>query len=135
MGQANRGKELMVFDWNKAAEIIRERKPERACAGLQSDWEWTGGTIYENGKIVTDDYTFLSSTWAVPELEVDGEIIACYKMKHEVPGWDSDTKWPKSARAILKEASKSDFLTLCNGGFLDEDRTQSFGENSLEEPK
>lgn len=105
MGAANRGKEEMVFDWDKAAEIIRDRKPEWASAGLRSDWEWTGGTIYENGKIVTSDYTFLASTWAVPELEIDGEIIPCYKMQHEVPGWDSDTKWPKSARAILKEVT------------------------------
>ena len=41
----------------------------------------------------------------------------------------------QSIRDQLKEASKNDFLTLCNGGFLDEDRTQSFGENSLEEPE
>lgn len=101
MGLANRGKEQMVFDWDKAAEIIRERKPKYACAGLRSDWEYTGGKIYEDGKIVTNEYTFLSSCWAVPELSIDGEIIPCYKMQHEVPKWDADTKWPKSARAIL----------------------------------
>lgn len=47
MGEANRGKERMVFDWDKAAEIIRDRKPKWAIAGLQRDMEWTSGMIYE----------------------------------------------------------------------------------------
>lgn len=102
MGEANRGRELMVFDWNKAARIIKERNPKLAEAGLRDDWEWTGGTIYKDGKPIKDDYTFLASTWAVPELKVDGEIIECYKMKSEVPKWRSDTKWPMSSIAILQ---------------------------------
>ena len=101
LGEMNRGKELMVFDWIKAAKIIKERNPIIASAGLRDDWEWTGGTIYENGKIVKDCYTFLASTWAVPELDIDGEIIECYVMKHETK-FDAYTKWPKSALDILK---------------------------------
>ena len=106
MGEANRWKELMVFDWDRAARLIRERKPERASAGLRSDWEYTGGTIYEDGKLVMDDYTYLASTWAVPELDMDGDIVECFCTEHEAPGWDSETKWPKSALDILnaKEA-------------------------------
>lgn len=101
MGEANRRKELMIFDWDKAARLIRERKPECAGAGLRGDWEYTGGTIYESGKPVMNDYTYLSSTWAVPELDMDGEIVNCYRMEHEVPGWNSNTKWPQSALDIL----------------------------------
>ena len=101
MGEANRDKELMVFDWDKAARLIKERNPEYASAGLRSDWEYTGGTIYENGNPVMDDYTFLASTWAVPELDLDGDVVACYRMKHEVPEWGSTTKWPQSALDIL----------------------------------
>lgn len=108
MREMNRGKELMVFDWDKAAQIIKEQKPVIASAGLRSDWEWTGGTIYRNGKPIKNSYTYLSSTWAVPELELKfadstSKIIDCYKMQHEVPEWDSDTKWPKSALAILNQ--------------------------------
>lgn len=101
MGQANRHRELMVFNWDKAAEIIRERKPALARAGLCGDWGYTGGTIYEDGDPVKDSDTFLASTWATPELEIDGETIDCYRMKSETPNWDSDTKWPESALAIL----------------------------------
>lgn len=100
-GEANRGRELMVFDWDKAAEIIRESGATSAYAGLRGDWEYTGGRILKDGKPV-NDYTYLASTWAVPELEIEGEMVACYKMQSETPGWDSGTKWPTSALAILQ---------------------------------
>lgn len=92
---------MMVFDWDKAAELIRDRKPEFASAGLRSDWKWTGGTIFSNGVPVKNDYTYLASWWAVPELNMDGEVCACYRMMNEAPGWTAHTKWPKSALAIL----------------------------------
>ena len=101
MGDANRGRELMVFDWDKAAQMIKDSGYKEASAGLRGDWEWTGGTIFEDGKINKDDYTYLSSTWAVPEIEIDGDTNECYKMQHEVPEWDSDTKWPDSAVEII----------------------------------
>ena len=104
MGEANRGKETMVFDWDKAARLIAQRKPRIAMAGLRWDWEFTGGVIYEDGVLVTKDYTFLASTWAVPELDMDGEIVECYKMEAETPRWHAHTKWPKSAVEIYREA-------------------------------
>ena len=101
MGVANRGKELMVFDWDKAARIIKERKPAVAEAGLWGDFEYTCGDIYEDGKPVKDSYTYLASTWAEPMLIVDGEMIECWKPQSTTPGWSERTKWPESALAIL----------------------------------
>jgi hypothetical protein len=103
MGQLNKGKTQMVFDWDKAAQIIRDRKPEEAYAGLSGDWEWTGGVIYNDGKPVPqeDTYVYLSSTWATPQLEIDDEVIDCFVMKTQDVDWDSDTYWPESALAIL----------------------------------
>lgn len=102
MGQANRGKEMMVFDWDRAARLIAESKPQSASAGLSGDWGCTGDEIYADGKIIPDEdvYTYLASTWAEPELEMDGKVIACFLMESEC-GWDSGTYWPESARAIL----------------------------------
>lgn len=102
-GLASRGNESMVFDWCKAARIIKERKPELVEAGLAGDWEWTGGRIYKDGAPVPGDqtYTFLASTWAEPMLEVDGEFMDCYLMKSQSPGWDSSTYWPQEALDIL----------------------------------
>lgn len=111
MGQANRGKELMVFDWDRAAEIIRDKKPKWAVAGLQHDMEWTSGPIYEDGLPVTDSDTYLSSTWATPILEIkigdEVEEIPCFRMQHEVPEWGSDTNWPHSAMEILAKGKET----------------------------
>lgn len=101
MGEANRGKELMVFDWDKAARIIKERGATTASAGLRFDWDWTGGLILCDGKPYNDGSTYLASTWAVPELDIDGDVMPCYRMQSEVPNWGADTKWPESALAIL----------------------------------
>jgi hypothetical protein len=102
MGEMNRHREQMVFDWDMAAEIIRNTGATFAAAGLRGDWEYTGGAIYEDGKPLKKCDTFLASTWATPELYVNGEYIDCYRMKSETPGWDYDTKWPASALAILE---------------------------------
>jgi len=102
MGEANRGKEMMVFDWNRAAMRITEEHPKSASAGLRDDWEWTGGEIYRDGKPIKNESTYLASTWATPELEMDGNIEPCYRMESEAPGWNSGTKWPESALNILK---------------------------------
>ena len=103
-GFANRGKEFMVFDWDKAAKLIKERGAMEAGAGLQGDWGWTGGCILSDGKPVNQEEThvYLASTWAIPELEINGEIIPCFKMGSKTPGWDSRTYWPESALSILR---------------------------------
>jgi hypothetical protein len=97
------GAKLKVFDWDKAASIIKEKKAEEASAGLEHDWDWTGGDIFRDGKPYKGDYTFLASVWATPQLEIDGEYIDCWKHEEETPGWNSDTKWPKSALEILNK--------------------------------
>lgn len=106
-GEANRNKEMMVFDWEQVARLIKERGAKNASAGLRGDWEWTGGPILRGGVPVPKDetYTYLSSTWAVPELELDNDSIKipCYKMEKELPGWGSDTYWPKEALDILND--------------------------------
>lgn len=103
-GQAARaaGARSKVFDWDKAAMIIKDKIPTKASAGLSEDWSYTGGTIFENGKIVPKDetYVYLASNWATPELEINGFMTECWKYKDETD-WDSDTYWPKSARKIL----------------------------------
>ena len=101
MGELNRNKEMMVFDWDKAARLIKNSGAIEASAGLRDDWEYTGGIIFEDGKPTDKHYTFLASTWAVPELQIGDEIYECYKMESEVPEWDSETKWPESALNIL----------------------------------
>jgi hypothetical protein len=105
MGESARsaGKRERVFDWDGAARKIREAGAKSARAGLQGDWEWTGGSILEDGKPVPADetYTYLCSVWAAPELEINGEVVECWVYRDESPGWDSKTYWPPSALSIL----------------------------------
>lgn len=102
-GMASFGKEAMVFDWDKAATLIIEHKGKHVSAGLHDDWEYTGGEILKDGRMIPqeDTYTYLASTWATPEINIDGIIYECYKMESEVPEWDSDTYWPEEARNKL----------------------------------
>lgn len=100
-GEANRGKELMVFDWDKAAKMIKDSGAACASAGLSGDWEWTGGVIFRDGKVLNSEYTFLASTWSKPEIEIDGVIHECFVMQSETDGWGSGTKWPESALLII----------------------------------
>jgi hypothetical protein len=83
MGQANRGRELMIFDWEKAAELIKERGATNASAGLSGDWGYAGGSVLRDGKPVPKEESsvYFASTWATHELKIDGEIIDCYRME------------------------------------------------------
>lgn len=104
LGEASRHASMRVFDWDKAAQLIKERQPKEAGAGLSGDWEWTGGCIYRNGEPVTEEYTYLASTWAVPELNLDGELIDCWQYETDTK-FNEHTKWPKSALKILEAAA------------------------------
>lgn len=99
MGQLNKHRELMVFDWIKAVRLIKEKQPKKASAGLSGDWEWTGGIIWKDGQPVPGEetYTYLASTWATPELDMDGVIVECYSMQSSTPDWNSSTYWPQEA--------------------------------------
>jgi hypothetical protein len=107
MGARHRHNPMKVFDWARAATLIKEHKPVCARAGLAGDWENTGGTIYRDGAPVPEDetYIYLASTWATPELDLDGEVVPCYIMESEVPwGWgDNYAKiyWPEQALNVL----------------------------------
>jgi hypothetical protein len=103
MGAANRGRELKVFDWHKAAQIIKENNIKNASAGLQDDWEFTGGDILIDGEIPSEQHTYLASTWATPELQYEDEVIPCYIIANAQWDWGAETFWPESAQKILKE--------------------------------
>ena len=97
-----------VFDWNKAAEMIRDKEAKYAEAGLGGDWGNTGGVIFNDGHIVTDEYTYLKSNWAEPQIMLDGNNpIPCWVYADTV-SWDAHTKWPDSAKDILPEEMRKE---------------------------
>lgn len=94
---------FMSFDWDKAAEIIKKELVKNpnliAEAGLQGDWDYTGGVIFEKGKPTNENYTFLTSNWAVPTLEIDGLDIPCWIEENE--RFKSSSKWDEISLNIL----------------------------------
>lgn len=99
--RANQGNTMRVFDWDKAARLMKEKNAVYAEAGLANDWSCTGGTILDDGK-PTKGYTYLASTWALPTLIVDGEEVECWIYETETE-WDSGTSWPQSALDIYED--------------------------------
>ena len=98
------GNKLKVFDWARAAEILRERGLPDAEAGLQNDMEWTGGSIMRDHKPVPreETYTFLASIWATPILVINDEEISCWKYddnSHNTAA--AETYWPDYAVQAL----------------------------------
>lgn len=91
-----------VFDWDKAAALIKEHGIQNASAGLAEDWSWTSDLILKGGIVQKDAFCYLYSVWATPILvdeDADEEYV-CYC----APGvWDEDTVWPDSALEILGE--------------------------------
>jgi hypothetical protein len=113
MGLPRLASPKMVFDWDKAAQIIRAAQPTTASAGLAGDWDYTGGEIYRDGKPVDqeDTSTYLASTWATPQLDLDGDVQDCYIMEDEAfRRWNNGQAnvdfahiyWPPSALALLR---------------------------------
>lgn len=95
-----------AFDWAKAAKIIKIHlinHPDLiAEAGLQGDWDFTGGIIFKNGKPTVDDYTYLSSNWARPTLILswDGEEQfeeECWEQEK----YNESSKWDEESLSIL----------------------------------
>lgn len=102
----NKGK---VFNWDEAGRILRERGLERryASAGLAEDWDFTGGSIFADGQIVSDGSPYIKSAWATPVLVLhdenpyEGEVIPCF-VEASSSSWDSGTVWPMSALVALR---------------------------------
>lgn len=97
-----------ALDWDTVAKIIKEKYKEHPDlvveAGLQTDWAYTGGVIFENGKPTNDNYTYLSSNWATPSIVLnydgeDQEDIPCVIEANE--RFDSDSKWDEISLGIL----------------------------------
>jgi hypothetical protein len=105
LGEQNRDKPRKVFDWNKAAALIRILEIKEAWAGLSEDWAFTGGQIFKDGKPYTEDYTYLASTWATPVLITAlGTVVECWCWDYECD-WGAHTKWPEIARIYVEDTN------------------------------
>jgi hypothetical protein len=109
-GAINRalGKPLMAFDWDKAAKIIKKElklHPDlKAEAGLQGDWDYTGGVIFEEGRPTNESYTYLCSNWAKPTLILSWDNEEQQEIEcsiEESSRFHSRSKWDSKSLKIL----------------------------------
>ena len=55
MAERERDREIMrVFDWDTAAQILREKNATVASAGLRDSWSDTWGVILKDGTPIVD---------------------------------------------------------------------------------
>ena len=98
---------MKYMDWNKAEQICKDHPNSVIYAGLQEDWGYTSGKIFDHGKFYDGGILYDQSKWATPILDVDGEEIECWtkephdktcipenwgrgtEVKHDT-GWDFD---------------------------------------------
>lgn len=112
---AKEGKPQLAFDWDKAAEIIKKHLVDHpdlvAEAGLNGDWDYTGGIIFEDGNPTTEHYTYLSSNWAKPTLiiswdgceqvEVDCSVVENDRF-HSASKWDEKSLSKLGIKSLIK---------------------------------
>lgn len=107
-GYVNKNNPVKAFDWDKAATKIKELLPSYpnlvAEAGLQGDWEYTGGIIFQDGSPNSESYTYLSSTWAIPTLIItvdDEELFEMPCYTNQSKRFNSGSKWDETSLKIL----------------------------------
>lgn len=94
--------EARVFDWVKAANIIKENPDKCYHAGLLEDWGYTSDIIWAYHKPYKHSGVYLSSQWATPVITAaDGSYVECWVYAKDRPNWDAETYFPKEAREIL----------------------------------
>lgn len=74
---------MKKFDYDKARKICENEDVVYAEGGLRQDWNWTAGTIYENGKFDENGVGYDHSIWATPVIKyttIDGQtyVLDCF---------------------------------------------------------
>lgn len=88
---------MKYMDWSKAEQICKEHPNSVIYAGLQEDWGYTSGKIFDHGEYFNGGDLYDQSKWATPILDVDGKEIECWtKEPHEHTGIPED--WGEGAK-------------------------------------
>ena len=70
---------VKLLDWERLKKICEEHPNSTIEAGLMEDWDYTSGTVFEDGKRIEPDYIYALSRWATPICLIDyKEEIECW---------------------------------------------------------
>jgi hypothetical protein len=104
--KGNTMRDIYIFDWNKAARILRERKPSMATAYIGGMREHTEVSIWVNHGPLLGCNAFLLShdiCGYQPRLDCGADYATDCAIKiNDTDDWGPDTWWPESAIDILK---------------------------------
>lgn len=95
--------DLLIFDWDKAVQLIKKNNIKNAKAGLKGDWLLTNGLILKNGKPVKE-YTYLSSPYCIPilrDLDSDKDY-ECFLPESETE-YNFESTWNDDLISKLEE--------------------------------
>ena len=94
-----------MLDFDKALELIKENEGKEIRIGLAEDWYCTSGKVESDGRISYDEYESggclcLASRWATPVVEIDEEVVECWKESDgTVDAFNSEEKWKRFFKA------------------------------------
>ncbi len=115
-GYLARLRDLVVFDWDKAAKLIAEYATTcEVYAGIvesdPSSWRSTKQLIFQGKPVVKYGIFVVHAQYGVPTIEINGELTPCFIPAHQIPeSWMAnissvfDVVWPATSLAILDMA-------------------------------
>lgn len=95
-----------MLDFDKAIKLVKENEGKEIYIGLAEDWLYTSGKVKANGRIGYDwDHegpVCLASRWATPVIEIDDEVIECWKEDDgTVDSFNSEETWNRLYKKSL----------------------------------
>jgi hypothetical protein len=94
---------FMVFDWERAAKLMKAYDGENVRAGMKNAWTDfydNAGFILKNGEAV-NEAGIVASYNATPTIEIDGRLFPCFRWADES---DHSASWTDAAVEIMLEA-------------------------------
>lgn len=62
---------MRQLDQEHAKRICQKYPGCKIYAGLDEDWFWTSGEIFDGKNYTTSEYVFVASRWATPAVKIE----------------------------------------------------------------
>lgn len=101
---------VRVFDWDRAAALIKATGAQTALAGIDKDWLSSSDSIFDDGRARVDSacQAWTENPNMSPCLELDGKRMPCFKEMwvSDITVADRRAIWPGRSAEILPAPAK-----------------------------